>query len=116
MDYPKEQTEELKPYCSGVYAVTEGGVTFLYLEGLCLPAGCDPPVCDALLCPVWREGYPSRLYLSAQVRCPYSRNWNVGNARICERRWFAFSWKVELSEPTLARVLIAHLNGFTKER
>jgi hypothetical protein len=56
------------------------------------------------------------LFLSVQVGSPYTRNWNVSNARIAERNWLAFSWKVELKDPTLARLLIAHLNGFTKEK
>jgi hypothetical protein len=116
MEYPKEQIEELKSYCSKLYAFVEGGVTFLYLEGLRLPDGCNPKVCDALLCPVARDGYPSRLYLSAQVAGPYTRNWNVSNARIGEKNWFAFSWTVKLTSPTLAQMLVAHLTGFTKEK
>lgn len=116
MEYPKEETEELKRYCSRLRALTEGNITFLYLEGLCLPAGCEPPVCDGLLCPVEREGYPSRLYFSVQVSSPYTRNWNVSNARIGEKNWFAFSWKVALSAPTLVQMLVAHLEGFAKEK
>ena len=116
MEYPKEQTDELKSYCSKLSAFTEGGVTFLYLEGLRLPAGCDPQVCDGLLCPVPRDGYPSRLYLLVQVKSPYTRNWNVSNARIGEKNWFAFSWKVELASPTLVQILVTHLTGFTREK
>jgi hypothetical protein len=66
MEYLKEQTDELKRYCGKVSALPEGGITFFYLEGLRLPAGCDPAVCDALLCPVARDGYPSRLYFLRQ--------------------------------------------------
>lgn len=116
MDYPKEQVEELKRYCQKLSAITEGGVTYLYLEGLRLPPGCQPPECDALLCPEPKDGYPSRMYFSSQIQSPYTRNWNVSNARIVERNWFAFSWRVELANPTLPRLLIAHLNGFAKER
>jgi len=116
MEYPKDQTDDLKRYCSRLSAFTEGGVTFLYLEGLRLPVVCNPQVCDALLCPVEREGYPSRLYLSVQVACPYSKNWNVTNARIGEKNWFAFSWKINLTSPTLSEMLVAHLTGFTREK
>lgn len=116
MEYPKEQTDELKHYCSKLSAFTEGGVTFLYMEGLRLPVGCDPQVCDALLCPVPREGYPSRLYFLVQVKSPYTKNWNVSNTRIGEKNWFAFSWKVELASPTLVQILVAHLTGFTREK
>lgn len=114
--YPTEQLEELKGYCSKLCGFSEGGVEFLYLEGLRLPTGCKPETCDALLCPTLREGYPSRLYFSTQVASPYARNWNVSNARIGEKNWFAFSWKVELENPTLIQMLVAHLTGFTKAK
>jgi hypothetical protein len=116
MEYPEEQLHELKRYCNKLKAVPEGGVIFLFLEGLRLPVGCTPPVCNGLLCPVPRDGYPSRLFLSVQVSPPFTRNWNVSNARIAESNWFAFSWKVDLVNPTLAQLLIAHLNGFAKEK
>jgi len=116
MDYPKEQIEELKSYCAKVSALREGGVTFLYLQELRLPAGCAPAVCDALLCPVAQDGYPSRLFFLVQINSPYTRNWNVSNARIAEKNWFAFSWTVNLASPTLAEMLVAHLTGFTKEK
>lgn len=116
MEYPREETEELKHYCAKLSLLLEAGVSFLYMEGLRLPTGCDPSVCDALLCPVPKDGYPSRLYLSAEVRSPYTRNWNVRNLRIGEKNWFAFSWKVELTNPTLAQLLVAHLIGFAKEK
>jgi hypothetical protein len=116
MEYSKDQLEELKRYCSKVSTLTEGGVTFLYLEGLRLPEGCHPQVCCGLLCPVARDGYPSRLYFSEQIMSPFARNWNVSNARIGERNWFAFSWRVELVVPTLAQILVAHLAGLTREK
>ncbi len=116
MDYPQEQIDELKAYCMKLKSLVEGDVTFFLLEGLRLPAVCKPNTCDGLLCPVAREGYASRLYLSEKISCPYDRNWNVSNARIGERNWFAFSWKVERANPTLAQVLIEHLSGFTREK
>ncbi len=116
MEYPKEQIEDLKGYCSKVRAAKEGEITYLYLEDLRLPAGCTPEVCDGLLCPVARDGYPSRLFLSVQVSPPYPRNWNVSNARIGEKNWYVFSWRVNLVSPTLVQMLVAHLTGFTKEK
>lgn len=116
MEYPLEQIDELKPYCAKLGKVDEGGVTLFALEGLRLPTGCAPQSCDALLCPVARDGYPSRLYFSVQINGPYTRNWNVSNARIVERNWFAFSWRVDLAQPTLVKMLIGHLNGFAKEK
>ncbi|HET6841360.1 MAG TPA: hypothetical protein VFK06_06690 [Candidatus Angelobacter sp.] len=115
MPYPKEQTDELKGYCKKVSVLPEAGVEFLYLEELRLPVGCTPAVCDALLCPVAKDGYPSRLFFAAQVSSQFARNWN-GTVRIGEKNWFAFSWKVDLVSPTLAQLLVAHLNGFAKEK
>jgi hypothetical protein len=114
--YPAEEIEELKSYCKELSMVKEGEVTFLYLEGLRLPSGCEPEACNGLLCPVPRDGYPSRLYLSEKVKSPYIRNWNVNDARIGEKNWFAFSWKVDLKNSTLAKILVAHLTGFTKAK
>jgi hypothetical protein len=114
VEYPKEQIAALKQYCYSVKAFSEGGLTYLLLETLRLPNGCNPSICDALLCPQARDGYPSRLFLAEQVTSSYARNWNSTDVRIGERNWFAFSWKVEINNPTLVDLLLAHLNGFAK--
>ena len=116
MEYPKEQTDALKGFCVKVSALVEQNITYFYLEGLRLPDGCEPRVCDALLCPVPRDNYPSRLFLSVRVKSPYDRNWNVTDARIGEKNWHAFSWKVELANPTLAQILTEHLTGFVRQK
>lgn len=117
MAYPQEQIDELKRYCSKVSGLAEGNATYLLLEGLQLPEGCEPSSSDALLRPFkGGDGYPSQLYFAVQVKSPYSRNWNVSNARICERNWFAFSWNVNVTSPTLVKILLAHLSGFTKQK
>jgi len=116
MDYPKDQIEALKAYCSKLSALTEANIIYLYLEGLHLPSGCQPQVCDALLCPVQRDGYPSRLFFSEQITPPYPRNWNITNQRIGEKNWWAFSWRVDLPSPTLLEMLLSHLSGFAKEK
>ncbi len=114
MEYPKDQVEELKNYCTAVRLLEEADFSFLFLENLRLPDVCKPSVCHGLLCPVDREGYPSRLYLSEKVSCPFERNWNVSEARIGEMNWFAFSWKLERIPETLAQMLVEHLSGFTR--
>lgn len=116
MEYPQEQIEALKGYCSKISALPEGGVTYLYLAGLRLPQGCQPDTCDALLCPAARDGYPSRLFFSQQITPPYPRNWNISNLRIGEKNWWGFSWRVDLQNPTLQEMLVSHLSGFAKEK
>jgi hypothetical protein len=114
MEYPKEQIEELKSYCSKLSALNEGGVIYFHLEALRLPAGCNPVACDALLCPATGDSnYPSRLYLAVKVSSAYDRNWN-GNVRIGEKNWVAFSWKIHPGL-TLVQMLNAHLTGFTRQ-
>ena len=117
MDYPQEQIDELKRYCSKVSALTEGNRIYLHLEQLHLPQGSEPPACDALLRPfAGDDGYPSQLYFSVLVTPPFPRNWNVMNVRIGEKNWFAFSWKHTLASPTLAQMLLEHLAGLTREK
>ena len=113
--YPPEQIEELKKYCSKLSAFTEGGVTFLYLENLRLPQGCTPEVCDALLCPVNRgDGYPSRLFFPTEAGSLRSPKWNMADAHIGGKNWWAFSWRHNLASPTLAQLLVEHLTAFTR--
>ncbi len=112
--YPEEQLEALKKYCSKLSAFAEGGVTFLYLENLRLPQGCIPGVCDALLCPVNRDGYPSRLFFSAEAASLRSQKWNMADAHIGGKNWWAFSWRHTLTNPTLVQLLVEHLTAFTR--
>lgn len=114
--YPDNEIEELRPYCRALSLASEGEVPFFHLEALRLPYGCSPSTCDALLCPVDRDGYPSRLYLSSRVQSPFTAGWNINNARILERDWFVYSWRITLPNPTLADMLRGHLTGFTRPK
>jgi len=117
MNFPEEQIEELKAYCAKLSALREANRIYFFLEGLRLPPGCEPGACDALLRPFpGGDGYPSQLYFSTQIKSPFTRNWNVSNVRICEKNWFAFSWKHTLSSPKLAEMLVNHLTGFTRPK
>ena len=112
---PQEQIEELKKYCSRLSAFTEGAITFLLLEGLRLPQGCNPETTDALLCPVDRgDGYASRLFFPGQISSPRAQNWHIANAHIGGRNWWAYSWRMTMTNPTLAQILTEHLAAFTR--
>lgn len=105
-----DQLAELRELVPRVQRAVEGGVPFYLLPDLSLPLGCTPEKVDALLCPTPRDGYPSRLFFAQRIISPASRNWN-GAARILERNWFAFSWKVEVPNLRLAQLVLAHLKA-----
>ena len=110
MEFPPDQLEELKTLFDGVSSAEEGGFAYFLLPSLQLPPGCSSEKVDALLCPMQRDGYPSRLFFQAQIRSREQRNWNATGVRILERNWYAFSWTV----PTglrLAQLVGAHLKG-----
>ncbi len=90
----------------------EGGYTFIHIANLHLPQGCQPQIVNALLCPTLREGYNSRLFLSAQIVGAGSvvLNWN-GNIRVLEQNWYAISWQTQPGL-RLAEMLIIHLKAF----
>ena len=114
MNYPSDQIEELKRHCDQLSFFEEANVPYFKLEGLRLPEGCEPTRTDALLCPKDRgDGYPSRIFFPAQIRSTSSPNWHI-NERIGEANWVAFSWKVGLTDPTLAETLVELLKAFTR--
>ena len=111
MSYSAEQVAELKTLCPDAAQCEEGGTTVFVLPSLVLPAGCTPGVVDALLWPVMRDNYPSRLYLSMLVVKPGAQpNWN-SNIRILEKNWHAFSWNLHCSDLRLAQMVAEHLRG-----
>jgi hypothetical protein len=110
MDVPAEQIEELKQLFPGVQRCDEGGYAYFLLPDLPLPAGCTPSKIDVLLCPMQRDGYPSRLFFAQKVQSPVSQNWNTA-CRILERNWQAFSWIVDQPGLRLAQMVAAHLEA-----
>lgn len=105
-----DEVEELKQIYGEIARADEGGLVYLLIKGLHLPAGCAPPSSDALLRPMQRDGYDSRLYFASQIQSPTPRNWN-GQVRILDRNWFAFSWKLNASGLRLAQMVQMHLQG-----
>jgi hypothetical protein len=106
-----EQLTELAVMHPGVAMATEGGTTFYRIPTLRLPSGCSPAAVDALLCPSARDGYPSRLYYSAQIQSPNSLNWHVQGVQILGQKWWAISWRTA-EGLRLAQMVRAHLDAF----
>ncbi len=109
MTLAEDQVRELKAFSTEVETGTEAGREYVILNGVSLP-GWQPDAVDVLLCPYERDGYPSRLFLSARVTGRGGLNWN-SEARILGRNWFAFSFKVPHSNLRLAQLFAAHMRA-----
>ena len=109
MSFPQDQIEELKETFPGAASVVEAGVTFFFLPAVALPDGCTPAVCNLLLCPTPRDGYPARLFFSERIDKtpppPQPLNWN-GNIRIMEQNWCAYSWNQFSGDHRLAQLVL----------
>jgi|ERR1700731_1915221 len=122
MAFPRNEIDELKQSFKQLSAVTEGGTEFILIPSLMLPEGCEPQQADVLLCPTPRDGYVSRLFLSAKVvhKGP-GQNWNASGVRICNRAWWAVSWNAiqpnaQPPAQRLAAILAQHLEAFRCKR
>jgi hypothetical protein len=109
--FPEDQINELKGLCSGLSLIAEAGMQYFLIPVLVLPKGCEPQKLDVLLCPTARDGYPSRLFFSQQVRGPRPLNWNANGVRIGEGNWHAFSWRIGGASLRLAQMLTSHLSA-----
>ncbi|MFT3714053.1 MAG: hypothetical protein QM817_40850 [Archangium sp.] len=109
MNLAKDEVRELKVFSASVETGTEGGREYVIVNGVSVP-GWEPNKVDVLLCPYERDGYPSRLFLSAKVAGRGGLNWN-SEARLLGRNWFAFSFKVPHSDLRLAQLLAAHMRA-----
>ena len=112
MNFPEDQISELKRIYPNAQMAQEGGFTFFLLPGLMLPDGCNPTSVDALLCPMPRDGYSSRLFFSVRIGTPNKPNWN-GNARILDKTWVAISWKISPNQ-RLVQMIRSHLDALIK--
>lgn len=111
-----DQIAELKILCPEPEYFEEGQLPFILLRNHTLPPGTTPAQCDVVLCPRDRDGYPSRLFFSERVSRASTAttkdplNWN-GNARLLERNWVAYSWKVSGGPYSLVQLLALHLRA-----
>lgn len=86
------QLQEMTKFYPDAVVIPEGGINLIFIPELKLPSGCTPDKIDALLCPVLRDGYHTRLFYAHKIDGIPAKNWN-GNLRICDRNWVSFSWK-----------------------
>ena len=103
-----EHMAELTAMCGEAREMTESGQSFIYLSQFKLPAGCEPAQLEALLCPHARDGYTTRLFLSAPV-AGRGQNWTIH--RIVDRSWYTFSWNNVSAQLRPAEILAEHLRA-----
>lgn len=109
-----EQIAALKTLYPEISAAEEGQVTFLRIENLMLPDGANPQSVTGLLCPVPRDGYQSRLFLSSKVSHQgKGTNWNADGVLILGERWWAVSWQTKPGQ-TLIEMVLDHLQAFRR--
>jgi hypothetical protein len=104
----QEWLEEIRVLSPEAREMTEAGLAYLYLPGLKLPKGCDPQVVDALLCLQPRDGYATRLFLSARLS---TKPLNWGSHRILDREWYTWSWKDVSANMRPVEILLGHLRA-----
>lgn len=100
---------ELQTLCGEAKEMAEGGNNYVFLPSLKLPLGSDPAEVGALLCLNAREGYPTRLFLSARVNGK-GNNWT--EHRILDRTWHTWSWNNVPSDLRPMQILLDHLRAF----
>jgi hypothetical protein len=110
---PQDQLQEVAALHSGAAIAQEAEITFVLLPGVPLPEGVTPTSADLLLCPVERDGYPCRVFFGCPIQGGPSLNWHVQGARILERAWWAFSWRVPPGL-RLAQMVEAHLQALRR--
>jgi hypothetical protein len=114
MHFEVDELNELKRLYPEISAQDEGGQTLILIANLKLPEGCTPAVTDALLFPVPRDGYPSRLYLSQKITHKgEGQNWQPATGSIIgNRQWWAVSWNTHQPKQSLLAMVTAHLQAF----
>jgi hypothetical protein len=100
--------DEIRRVCSEAKEMEEGGLAYLYMPKLKLPKGCEPQVMDGLLCLHSREGYLTRLFLSARVS---NKSLNWSSHRIFEREWHTWSWNGVNANLRPIEILLGHLRA-----
>ncbi len=112
---PQDQIAALKSLYPEISAAEEGSLPYLRIEGLQLPEGCSPPTVTGLLCPVPRDSYMSRLFLSQKVtHGGKGINWNpVDGVLILGEKWYAVSWQTKPGQ-TLIEMILDHIGAFRR--
>ena len=90
--------------------MTEGGQTVAYLPSVQFVARGAQVTRDLLLWPAAKDGYETRLFLSAEVPSSVTRVWTVYG--LCANTWWAVSWQAVSAQLPWIEMVAAHLRAF----
>lgn len=104
----------LAAVCTGAKVLNEAGYKYVYLPKLKFKVGGEVKCLDALLCASAHSGYPTRLFLEAQIiERPQINgmpaNWT--NHVILGRNWWTWSWTGVPADLPAVQILLAHLKA-----
>lgn len=96
--------------CGGeVRYMNEGGLRYVYMEGLKFLVRGTERQMDALLCLNYRNSsYPTKLFLPANLGL--GLNWNE-TAYVLAKPWFSWSWKDVSPNQSPLAILAGHLEA-----
>lgn len=103
-----DEVAELELICGKVSEYQAEGRRLLLLEKVPLPGDGSSSTREGLLCPEERDGYATRLFLSAPVN---GKGTNWTRHRILDREWHSWSWKDVPANQRLSQILAGHLKG-----
>lgn len=103
-----EQLTELKSSYGDAKVLAEANFEFVYIPKLKFVSDGKEVEVEALLCPQMRDGYSTRLFLSA----PFTnkgQNWTPH--QILGRSWHSWSWQNVPPDQRLVQMLLCHLKA-----
>jgi hypothetical protein len=101
-----DHLSELQTAYSDAKILSDGGIEYAYIPKLILVNGNNSIEMEALICPQMRDGYSTRLFLSAPVPNK-GQNWT--QHQILGRTWHSWSWKNVPANQSLVQILMGHL-------
>ncbi len=102
----EDQLSALQIVCPGAVMMQEGGVTYVYLPRVRLPASCGSRMVEGLLRPgPGPDGYTTRLYLSEA--CP-NRGQNWTTHQILAKTWHTYSFNNVPADIPLIEIFSNH--------
>ena len=104
----EEDLAELERCYGAAKVLAEANFEFVHIEKLKFVSDGEEVEVEALLCPQMRDGYFTRLFLSAPFPTK-GQNWT--QHQILGRNWHSWSWQNVPAEQRLVQVLLCHVKA-----